>query len=82
MICYMARSFGVMWVEHQTEIKRYLYNITTILTVIMMMIIIIIIIIILILNNNNNNYYYKTRFTISFDQKEEHLDLVRKNKFN
>ena len=76
----MARSFGVMWVEHQSEIKRYLYNITTILTVIMMMIIIIIIIIILILNNKNN--YYKTLFTISFDQKEEHLDLVRKNKFN
>lgn len=33
---------------------------------------------ILILNNKNNNYYYKTLFTISFDQKEEHLDLVRK----
>ena len=36
----------------------------------------------IILNNKNNNYYYKTLFTISFDQKEEHLDLVRKNKFN
>ena len=34
------------------------------------------------LNNKNNNYYYKTLFTISFDQKEEHLHLVRKHKFN